>query len=96
MKKLISTLLFTLTLSLTFAQLEKGITDLFEERENRPGGIIGVFEGGKIEFQKAYGLTNLSANQEPVIICSPLFLLVQPVTNALFFLEMFSKEDLPM
>ena len=59
MKKFISTLLFSLTLSLTFAQLEKEITDLFEERENRPGGIIGVFEDGKIEFQKAYGLANL-------------------------------------
>jgi len=59
MKKLTITLLFSLTLSLTFAQLENEITELFEERENRPGGIVGIFEDGKIEFQKAYGLANL-------------------------------------
>ena len=59
MKKLVSTILFSLTLSLTFAQLEKEAADLFEERENRPGGIIGIFEDGKIKFQKAYGLANL-------------------------------------
>jgi len=59
MKKLITTLLFSLTLSLTFAQLAKEITHLFEAVENRPGGIIGVVENGKIEFQKAYGLANL-------------------------------------
>lgn len=59
MKKLISTLLFSLTLIWAFAQLEKEITDLFEERANRPGGIIGVFEENRIQFQKSYGLANL-------------------------------------
>ena len=59
MKKYSLTLLFSLTLSLAFAQLEKGITDLFEERKNRPGAIIGVFENGKIEYQKSFGLANL-------------------------------------
>ena len=59
MKKLISALALSLTFSLAFAQLEKEITDLFEEVKNRPGAIIGVYEDGKIEFQKAYGLANL-------------------------------------
>ena len=59
MKKLISALALNLTFSLAFAQLEKEITDLFEEVKNRPGAIIGVYEDGKIEFQKAYGLANL-------------------------------------
>ena len=59
MKKLISILLICLTANLIFAQLETEIADLFEEKENCPGGIIGVFEDGKIEFQKAYGLANL-------------------------------------
>jgi len=62
MKKLVSTVVFTLTFSITFAQLDKGISDLFEEVGNRPGAIIGVFEKGKIEFQKAYGLANLDYN----------------------------------
>ena len=59
MKKLISTLLFSLTISMTFAQIEKEITNLFEEVGSRPGAIVGVFKDGKIEFQKAYGLANL-------------------------------------
>ena len=59
MKKLISALALSLTFSLAFAQLEKEITDLFEEVKNRPGAIIGVYEDGEIEFQKAYGLANL-------------------------------------
>ena len=62
MKKLISALALSLTFSLAFAQLEKEITDLFEEVKNRPGAIIGVYEDGKIEFQKAYGLANLDYN----------------------------------
>ena len=59
MKKLISTLVFSLTLSLTFAQLEKEISNLFEDAENRPGAIIGVFEDGEIAYQKGFGLANL-------------------------------------
>ena len=59
MKKYSLTLFFSLTLSLTFAQFEKELAALIEESENRPGGIIGVFEDGEIAFQKAYGLANL-------------------------------------
>lgn len=59
MKRLISTLVFSLTFSMTFAQIEKEISNLFEERENRPGAIIGVFENGKIKYQKSFGLANL-------------------------------------
>jgi len=62
MKRLVSTLVFSLTFSITFAQLEKGINDLFEAVGNRPGAIIGVFEEGKVAFQKAYGLANLDYN----------------------------------
>ena len=53
------TLLFSLMLTLSFAQLEKEITTLFEERANRPGGIVSVFQDGKIEYQKTFGLANL-------------------------------------
>lgn len=59
MIKYISTLLFSLLITLSFAQSNQEITNLFEARENRPGAIIGVFEDGNIEFQKAYGLANL-------------------------------------
>lgn len=50
---------FSLTLSLTFAQLAKEIGSLFEDRENRPGGIVSVFQNGKIDYQKSFGLANL-------------------------------------
>ena len=39
--------------------MEKDIPTLFQELENQPGGIIGVFKKGKIDFFKAYGLANL-------------------------------------
>jgi CubicO group peptidase (beta-lactamase class C family) len=59
MKKYSLTLLFGLTLSLAFAQLEKEISTLFAEAKNRPGVIIGVFEDGNIEYQRGFGLANL-------------------------------------
>ena len=62
MERLISTLVFILTFSMTFSQIEKEISNLFEERENRPGAIIGVFEEGKIKYQKSFGLANLDYN----------------------------------
>ena len=64
MERLISTLVFILTFSMTFSQIEKEISNLFEERENRPGAIIGVFEEGKIKYQKSFGLANLDYNQD--------------------------------
>lgn len=59
MKKYNLTLLFSLTLSLAFTQLEKEIITLFGDRENRPGAIIGIIENGNIEYQKSFGLANL-------------------------------------
>jgi len=89
MKKIISTFLFTLTLSLTFAQLEKEITNLFEEVESRPGGIIGVFEDGKIEFQKAYGLANL--DYDIPISFKTVFDAKQFTATCIFLLEQQGK-----
>ena len=61
---MVNKILFFLVLILTnfcaaFAQLEKDIPALFQELENQPGGIIGVFKKGEIDFFKAYGLANL-------------------------------------
>ena len=59
MKKLLLTLALSLTLSVAFAQLDQEIPALFQEIEHQPGGIIGVFKAGEIDFHKAYGLANL-------------------------------------
>ena len=59
MKSLISIIVFTLAFQLSFTQYDRQIGNLFEEGENRPGGIIGIFEDGEITFEKAFGLANL-------------------------------------
>ena len=67
---MVSKILFFLAFILTnlfgaFAQLEKDIPALFQELENQPGGIIGVFKKGEIDFAIILALWCACKSDEP-------------------------------
>ncbi len=64
MKTLTTTLLFVLSTSLAFGQLETKIDSLFAEYSNSPGCAIGVYSKGKILLKKGYGIANLDYDIE--------------------------------
>ncbi|MFO7658375.1 MAG: serine hydrolase domain-containing protein [Bacteroidales bacterium] len=59
MKSLSTTLLFVLSTTLAFGQLETKIDSLFAEYHNSPGCAVGVYSKGEIIFKKGYGIANL-------------------------------------